>query len=150
MSRNHNKIIPSVYAVFVKEDKIFLLKRKNTGFLDGMYDMIAGHVELGESFTQALVREAKEEAGVVIDIKDVKVIHIINKKGQEEGSSDRLDIFVQVSKWEGEIQNMEPEIHEELGWYDMDNLPENIVPYVKQGLRLGLIKGEMYSEMYWD
>ena len=54
------KLVPAAYLVIVREGKILLLRRFNTGFEDGNYSMIAGHLEGNETFIQAMVREARE------------------------------------------------------------------------------------------
>ena len=48
--------------------EILLQLRQNTGYMDNMYDFAcSGHVDKGESYTQALIREAKEEIGISIN-----------------------------------------------------------------------------------
>jgi len=54
------------------EKEILLQLRENTGYMDNMYDFAcSGHVEKGESFSKALVREAKEEIGIEIKEEDL-------------------------------------------------------------------------------
>ena len=53
------------------EKEILLQLRQNTGYMDNMYDFAcSGHVEKGESYTTALVREAKEEIGITLKEED--------------------------------------------------------------------------------
>ena len=52
------------------EIEILLTLRKNTGYRDGEYELPGGHVEAGEDLMQAMVREAREELLIDIDIKD--------------------------------------------------------------------------------
>lgn len=73
MSKERYKIIPTVYLVLIRENKILLLRRYNTGFMDGYYSFPAGHVEANETLTQAMVREAKEEIGVDIKKRRFKI-----------------------------------------------------------------------------
>jgi 8-oxo-dGTP pyrophosphatase MutT (NUDIX family) len=54
----------AVYLALVRENQVLLLKRQNTGFEDGNFGLIAGHVEKAESITQAVIREASEESGI--------------------------------------------------------------------------------------
>jgi len=52
--------------------QILLQLRQNTKYGNGKWDLAAtGHVEPGESIKMALIREAKEEIGIEIDIVDV-------------------------------------------------------------------------------
>lgn len=43
-----------------------------------MFSLVAGHVDAGESFREAMVREAYEEAGIVVAIDDVRIVHVQN------------------------------------------------------------------------
>lgn len=45
MEEKRNKLPISVQLILKKEDKVLLLKRKNTSFADGMYGFVGGHVE---------------------------------------------------------------------------------------------------------
>ena len=63
----------SVYLLFIKDGKILLLRRANTGYEDGNYGLVAGHLDAHESLTNAAIREAKEESGVDIYLEDLEV-----------------------------------------------------------------------------
>ena len=52
----------SAYAIIIKNKHIFLVRTKPNKF----YDLPGGGIEMGESITQALKREALEEAGLHI------------------------------------------------------------------------------------
>jgi len=55
------KIIPASYLILIKNNKILLLRRFNTGFMDGKYGLVAGHLNGNESFTKTIIREAKKK-----------------------------------------------------------------------------------------
>ena len=42
-----------------------------------------------------------------------------------------VNIFLNVSKWDGEIFNAEPEKCDNLSWFDMEDLPENTIDYLR-------------------
>jgi len=103
------KLVPSSYLVLIKNNKILLLRRINTGFQDGKYGLVAGHVEKNEGFTKAMIREAKEEANIVLNSKDLEVAHVLNrseKKNKDVEIKERIDVFFIAKKWQGEIKNM--------------------------------------------
>ena len=91
-TRNYFKLIPAVYLILVKNSKILLLKRQNTGYEDGNYSFIAGHVDGNESLTQALIREAKEEAGVTLNPQNIKHVHTMHRHTNNV-EDERLDFF---------------------------------------------------------
>ncbi len=66
MPRDYFTIIPAVYLILEKDNKILLLRRYNTGYNDGLYSLPSGHVEDGEFPIDALIREAQEEIGIII------------------------------------------------------------------------------------
>ena len=43
------KLILSVYLILVKDGKTLLLRRTNTGYEDGNYGLVAGHVDGNEN-----------------------------------------------------------------------------------------------------
>ncbi len=147
MPRHQN--IPAAYLVLFKEQKTLLLRRKNTGFEDGNYGLVSGHVEKGESFLQCMVREAEEEAGILLKAEDLKVAHMMHRKSGLPEGDERVDAFVVARRWEGEIQNKEPHKCNELGWFELRALPENTIGYIRQALE-HIQEGEFYSEQGWS
>ena len=57
----------TVDAIILHQQKIVLIKRKNPPFKDH-YALPGGFVEIGETLEDAMLREAKEETGLDIDI----------------------------------------------------------------------------------
>jgi len=127
------KITPASYLILRKNDKILMLRRFNTGYEDGKYSFIARHLDGKETFTQAIIREAKEEANITLKSKNLKVVHIMNRHvpTNDKDLRERVDVFFIAEKWEGTIKNMEPNKCDDLKWFDVDKLPKNIIPYIK-------------------
>ena len=142
-----HKIIPAVYLILKRGNQVFLMRRYQTGYADGYYSLPAGHVDGNETFTQAMVREAAEEAGLGILTENLRVVHFIHRLSEPE--SERLDVFFVCEIWDGEPTINEPDKCDDVGWFDINNLPENIVKPVKDAIELGLNQGIVYSE-YWD
>ena len=71
--KERSKFPISVQLLLENQDKILLMKRKNTGYEDGKYSLPGGHVEANEEIRKALVREAKEEIGINIKREDLKL-----------------------------------------------------------------------------
>jgi len=140
------KIIPAVYLILKKDGKILLSRRYNTGHEDGNYSLVAGHLEGNESFRQAMIREAKEEVGIILNPNDLRVAHITHKRKIAGYDSERVDIFLVASKWKNKIKNMEPDKCDDLKWFSINDLPENIVSYVKHALEQ-IEKNKFYSEL---
>ena len=120
----------TVQLFFFRENQILLLRRFNTGFRDGEYTVPAGHMDGGETVMQAAIREGKEEVGVDIAEQNMTFSTVMHRIEDEE----RVDFFVQVHKWEGEPFNAEPDKCDDVRWVELNALPENTVPYVRQAL----------------
>ena len=108
---------------------LLLLKRKSTGFGDGFYGFVGGHLEKNETIKDAIVREAKEEIGITLRHSDVMFRTIMNRKVNED--LEYIDIVFYANKWQGDIENMEPEKCSELKWCKIDNLPSNLLEFEK-------------------
>ena len=146
MTKERFKLVPASYLVLIKDNKILLLRRYNTGYEDGNYSMIAGHLDGDETFIQAIIREAREEAGLEVSPDNLEVIHVMHRK--KETTHERIDIFIQAKEWRGEIKNLEPKKCDDLSWFDMDNLPGNVIPYVKHAIEC-IRERRVYSEHGW-
>jgi len=144
MKKKRNTIIPAVFLILRKNDKVLLLKRKNTGHEDGNYSLIAGHVDKDESAQFAICREAKEEAGIDINPEDLEFAYLLYKKQEEE----RIDIFFTTKKWQGEIKNLEPHKCAEFCFFSMNDLPENIIDYLAKVLA-DIQDNKKYGEFGW-
>lgn len=143
MPKKRFKIIPAVYLILVKNNKILLMRRFNTGYQDGKYSLPAGHKEAGENPTEALTREVKEEIGIDIVPTPYHLVHIMAR--MQGVDSERIDLFFHVGKWKGSITNCEPEKCDHIEWFDIDNLPNETIPYIQEAIGYWK-KGISYSE----
>lgn len=120
----------AIYLFLIKDNKIFLVRRKNTGWEDEKYCVPGGHLDPNEKVSNAVKREAKEETGIEIDSKDLKLIHIMHRRA----NFDYIDFFFVVDKWTGEPKNVEEDKADDAGWFDLDKLPKNILDHQKVAL----------------
>lgn len=86
----------------------------------GVWDLPGGHVELGESPLDALVRELGEELGVLISRPAVQPLARLHPLEYEP--SFELVIWV-VTDWAGQVTNCAPMEHDELRWFGTDEWP---------------------------
>lgn len=145
MPKERFKLIPTSHLILIKGDKILLLRRFNTGYEDGNYSVVAGHLDGNETFIEAMTREAKEEAGIDIVAKNLEVAHIMHRKSPPE---ERIDFFIKASNWQGEPKIMESNKCDDLKWFLIDNLPANTIPYIRQAIE-NIGKKIYYSEFGW-
>ena len=140
--RKYFPVVISSYVFFERSSKILLSRRYNTGYRDGEYSLPAGHIEKAEFATTAAIREAKEEVNVTIQPKDLIPAHIMHRHC---GDHERIDFFFCVKKWTGKITNSEPNRCDNLEWFSFDELPENVIPYIRVAVD-NYRKGNFFSE----
>lgn len=138
--------IPAVFVLFRKADKVLLVLRQNTGWSDNMYTMPAGHVEAGETFRQAAVREALEEVGLTVAPENLKHRLTLHEIKPAEG---RVGITLEATSWRGEPYNAEPHMHGEVAWFELNSLPPNLVPQALYSLEQ-IKAGNAYAEFIRD
>lgn len=143
--KEYFKLIPAVYLVLRRDDNILLLRRANTGYQDGNYSIVAGHLDGDEVATEGLIREAKEEAGITVEPQNIKLVHTAHRLSRNQPGNERLDLFFEVRDWQGDVANMEPHKCDDLSWYPIDALPQNMIPFVRRVLT-DISEGVYYSE----
>jgi NAD+ diphosphatase len=107
------RISPSIIVLIYKNDSILMARSPH--FAPGVYGLIAGFVEVGESLEMAVHREVKEE--VNIQIKDLRYFG-----SQAWPFPDSLMLAFTAEYAGGDIIKDPREI-ETADWYPIDNLP---------------------------
>lgn len=129
-----------------KDDKILLLKRSKHKICGGLYAFPGGGVDGNEPVTVATIREAQEEVGIVVDFVDLQCKHVMHFTRKND--VEYINFFFEVSRWQGQLENKEVHNCDEIAWFDVHNLPENMLPshrYV-----LNTMKDTMqFSEYGW-
>jgi ADP-ribose pyrophosphatase YjhB (NUDIX family) len=134
----------TVHLVLIRDGRVLLLRRCNTGYRDGSNSVVAGHLDGGETVVDAMVREAREEVGIAIEPRDLRVIGVMHRREEDE----RIDFFLTTDAWSGEVVNAEPEKCDDLAWFPLDGLPENVVPYVARALT-NFRRGVWFDSFGW-
>lgn len=111
--------------------EILFQRRYNTGYMDGKYEIsCSGHLEKGESLSMAMVREAKEELGIEIQEKDLQLV-FVNHSYKE----DYMQIYFTTQKYKGSPQIIEKNKCDDLRWFNINNLPDNIMDRIEQAIK---------------
>jgi ADP-ribose pyrophosphatase YjhB (NUDIX family) len=129
----------SVLLLPISEGKIFLIKRANTGWEDGKWSIPGGRVEIGYGIKQTALKELKEETGIELQEKDLRLVHI-------EYIKDRfINFFFSFTPSDLNIIPQEKNKVSDFGWFDLNKLPE---PIAANGIRVleMISKGEFFSE----
>ncbi|MBV1945013.1 NUDIX domain-containing protein [Streptomyces sp. BV129] len=122
------------------------LRHPDSAFAGSTWHFLAGHCER-ESAVACLVREAHEEAGLVIDPADVELAHVVHVL-HGPSARPRLQLVFRAHRWQGTPSLREPDKCLDWRWWDADGLPEPLVPYARAAID-GIRTGRAYSEMGW-
>ncbi|MBO8165211.1 MAG: NUDIX domain-containing protein [Brevibacillus sp.] len=130
MTKERFKAPVAVHLFLIRDAQILLLRRYNTGYEDGSYSVIAGHLDGNEQVVDAAIREAREEAGITIEPEDVEIVGVMHRKAADE----RIDFFAVAHRWHGHVVNNEPDKCDQLAWFPLDRLPDNLIGYVRKAI----------------
>lgn len=129
-----NKLIIASGPVIVENNKVLLDK----DYKEDIWKFCGGKIQENENLTDTAKRRPKEELGINIEILDENPFITYAIKETLEGKIDVILVHF-LAKRIGEIKP-EEEI-QKWGWFDIDNLPENlglnIIPALKH---FGFIK----------
>ena len=122
-----------------RDHLLFLAQTKSNG---GGYTLPGGKIEGLEFAKDALVRETFEEVGVVVQRKNLQLVHITHRKLK---SIVEIIFVFKALNWSGEMVVKETDKFREASWLPYDETPEKLTAVLKYTLeRIG--KGKFYSE----
>ena len=147
MQKERFKIVPFVSLILRRGSEVLLIRRFNTGSEDGMYGCAGGGVESNEPVTQALIREAFEELGIILEKEHLNVVHIVHRKNLL--GIETIGFFIEASCWQGQPCNREPHKCDDIKWFDIKKLPDNCQPTFKHVIAM-LDQQKFFSEMGWE
>lgn len=147
---NHRVTTPfllniSVFVLLYQGSSLLLLHRKNTGWQDNKWSLPAGRHDGGEALPEAAARELLEETGLIVQPKNLELVHLQHHKVGRDGK-EWLGVFFQASNWVGTPTLLEPDKHDALTWHEV--LPESMVDYVRLAVdKIGA--GQRFSSIGW-
>ena len=117
--------------IFKNGTEVLLHKRKGAHGA-GEYASPGGHLELGETIEECVLREIKEEAGPSLKVKNIKFLSFINLRKYMPKHCAHIQMS---AEWvSGEPRVMEPDKNDDWAWYKLDNLPTPLFGTTNQAL----------------
>ena len=132
MSAERFTLRAAVYLILINDRKTLLSRRFNTGWMDGKYSLIAGHLDGKEPIFDCMVREAKEEAGIIISKKDLEPVTVLHRYSTDQ---EYMDFFFVAEKWKGTPKVMEKNKCDDMSWFPINDLPKNTLPHVSEVIK---------------
>ncbi len=133
------RLFVAVKAFILNEKGEVLLLREASSYADGTnigrYDVPGGRIDSGESLNDALVREVREETGLLFEQSELVDVHdTFNQKGDEVWHIVRL--FYKITSVRGEVALSED--HDEHIWVPVKEVVQrteviaNLIPILKK------------------
>jgi 8-oxo-dGTP pyrophosphatase MutT (NUDIX family) len=123
-------LVAAAYVALRRDDEVLLHLRQGTGYRDGHWATLAGHVEPGESVHEAAAREAAEEAGVTVAVDDLRPLTVLHRfERQGPAVEQRVDVFFEVRDWAGDPSVREESKAADMRWFGLAALPAPVVPH---------------------
>ena len=130
----------AVFVILEKDNKVFFLRRANTGWADGMLVVPSGHVDQGDQVTEAAIKETKEEACVDVKVEDLEFVHVDYLR------DEYTNFYFKAKDWSGEPKLGEPDLASEAIWIDKNEIPEDMTPQLRR-LFKQMERGSYFSEI---
>lgn len=105
----------------------------------GVWDLPGGDIEAGESELGALARELHEELDVQIAAGSAS--HLCRLIARPAEEPVRLSAWL-LREWQGTPANVAPEEHDDIEWFDLEELP----PLAHELVRTALVDA-MWSQL---
>lgn len=117
----------------VRGPEVLLSRRAGAVYAAGMWHLPSGHLDgPHEDLVEAVIREGREETGVLIDRGDVS--HAVTVHHRSPFGGARIGVFFEVRRWTGEPRITEPHLCDAMAWHHVDDLPDPMVAYCRAGL----------------
>lgn len=138
MSGHQRYTVPvDVHLILRRESgagaEVLVSRRAGAVYAAGLWHLPSGHLDgPHEDMADALIREAREETGVVVGRADVRAAVTVHHRAP--GGDARVGFFFEVRRWAGEPRLMEPHVCDAMTWARLDALPAPMVAYCRAGL----------------
>jgi 8-oxo-dGTP diphosphatase len=104
-------------AVLVKANKVLLCHRHpNRRWYPDVWDIPGGHIDVGESPSDAVRRELREELGIEILLESDKPFRVY-----DPAPDLTIHAWV-VTEWSGEVANLALDEHDDVAWFCVDEI----------------------------
>jgi len=147
----HTLIIAKTF-VFNDQHQVLLLRRSdNDTNRPGEFDLPGGEVDRGESYQDGAIREALEEAGLVLDPATTELVYASPKLGRDnKGQATNIVRLLYIAKVNDSTVRLSHE-HKSYKWYSIDDaIAESAVSYPIYAEVLSYLRDNNIASEYWS
>ena len=130
-----NKDYSRGVGVMIIQDSKLLLTYRFKGEQLGVWEVVAGHREAGETPEETAIREAKEETGL-----EIRILSTLGKNIDDTFKFEADILLAEVVS--GQSQNLDTRNHSKLEWFDLSDLPSPLGSTTVKGLECLLRLGK--------
>jgi len=138
-----------IVCIFNRDfSKLFLLKRNKAkrDLNKADWGNPGGRVEWGEKLAEACVREVKEESGIDLDPKQLKLLNIKEITENPIAPTVHFLQFIYATKIDQIEEITLNEESEEYGWFNLKELPDKTLDPKEDLIKLSLAAKKKFSE----
>lgn len=139
IQRRFRTILTARLLLEYREHTLYLSQVKSNG---ESFTLPGGKIEGEEYAKEALIREAFEEAGIILTKKSINLVHVVYKKLQ---STTEIIFFFHATIWKGELKVKEPDKFKDTVWLPNDEPPKRLPAVIKSALSK-IAKGKIFSQ----
>ncbi|MFH8492221.1 NUDIX hydrolase [Streptomyces longisporoflavus] len=133
--------------VILRDNDKLLLSLRGGPYGGGRWHLPSGKLDRAEALSVGAARELLEETGVEVDPDHLRLVHVVHHRQNE--TMDRIGFFFVATSWSGEPVNREPAKCLGLQWFNIHDLPDDIIEYPKEGLLGYLHEHGILTEHGW-
>jgi 8-oxo-dGTP diphosphatase len=127
--------------ILIADEKVLLLKQTKPN--GGNYTLVGGTIEQSEFAKACIIRESKEEAGIILSKNNLDLVHVLHKRSKSE---HRIVLYFKATIFSGAPRSLEPDKFKGVSWFSMNELPDKLTNTVRQILK-AYRTNEFYSEL---
>ncbi|MDD2680861.1 MAG: NUDIX domain-containing protein [Patescibacteria group bacterium] len=121
MKTNQTRPLVGVGVMVKNSQQQILIGLRKSLYGKGTWSFPGGHLEFGETMTEAAIRETEEETGLVVS--NLELVSLADEMGSLDKGKHYVNVGFLAHSSSGEPQIAEPEKWEKWDWFDIHNLP---------------------------
>jgi 8-oxo-dGTP diphosphatase len=126
----HFQLIVDVHLLLLRDGRILLGRRANTGYGDGAYEPPSSRLAERETIVEAAVRVAAAQAGIELSVGRVSLAHVMH----DVSGAGRIAFFLTVDGWDGEPSGTAAS-YSDFDWFSLLELPANMIDRARVAIR---------------